>query len=337
MTYPEKPLALDPGNLSRFIARVKDPDTHFAVSLGSGATLALASSLSILQTLDDLGLRGHVDEVWGASSGALAAGLWCSGTPVAEVMALLRRLRRRDLVDVAWGHILKGLFTRRWDLDLADGLVNGRALIGRVRGLLRVELVEDCPVRLRILLAHDDGSARIKVVKRGSLLDAIRSSIAMQGVMRPGWFEGERFVDPTLLEKTPLPSVTADFRASGSTKKKLLILAAFFGYHGQTRPIRGLMSRIFFFKEVLQYQVFLAHLTAVRHQPGTDVIVYSPCIHDVDTLAVEQADEIFSEVRRQMAVRLSDECLDADIHKADPDVWVPRWCPSTLFERDEGE
>ena len=330
-------MALDPGNLSRFIARVKDPDTHFAVSLGSGATLALASSLSILQTLDDLGLRGHVDEVWGASSGALAAGLWCSGTPVAEVMALLRRLRRRDLVDVAWGHILKGLFTRRWDLDLADGLVNGRALIGRVRGLLRVELVEDCPVRLRILLAHDDGSARIKVVKRGSLLDAIRSSIAMQGVMRPGWFEGERFVDPTLLEKTPLPSVTADFRASGSTKKKLLILAAFFGYHGQTRPIRGLMSRIFFFKEVLQYQVFLAHLTAVRHQPGTDVIVYSPCIHDVDTLAVEQADEIFSEVRRQMAVRLSDECLDADIHKADPDVWVPRWCPSTLFERDEGE
>ncbi|OGD72299.1 MAG: hypothetical protein A2Y64_07520 [Candidatus Coatesbacteria bacterium RBG_13_66_14] len=336
MTYPEKPLAPDAENLSRFIARVSDPDTHFVVSLGSGATLALASSLSILQTLDDLGLRSHVDEVWGASSGALASALWCSGTPVAEVMALLRRLRRRDLVDVAWGHILKGLFTRRWDLDLADGLVNGRALLGRVRGLLRAERVEDCPVRLRILLAHDDGSARIKVVKRGNLLDAIRSSIAMQGVMRPGWFEGERFVDPTLLEKTPLPSITADFRASGSAKK-LLILAAFFGYHGQTRPIRGLMSRIFFFKEVLQYQVFLAHLTAVRHQPGTDVIVYSPCIHDVDTLAVEQADEIYSEVRRQMAVRLSDECLDADIHQADPDVWVPRWCPSTLFERDEVE
>ena len=336
MTYPEKPLTLDEENLSRFIGRVKDPDTHFIVSLGSGAMLALASSLSILQALDDLGLREHVDEVWGASSGALAAGLWCSGAPVAEVMALLRRLRRRDLVDVAWGHIVKGLFTRRWDLDLADGLVNGRALIGRVKGLLRVERVEDCPVRLRILLAHDDGSARIKVVKRGSLIDAVRSSIAMQGVMRPGWFEGERFVDPTLLEKTPLPSITADFRASGSPKK-LLILAAFFGYHGQTRPIRGMMSRIFFFKEVLQYQVFLAHLTAVRHQPGTDVIVYSPCIHDVDTLAVEQADEIFSEVRRQMAVRLSDECLDADIHQADPDFWVPRWCPSTLFERDEGE
>ncbi|MCX7020808.1 MAG: patatin-like phospholipase family protein, partial [bacterium] len=318
MTYPKKPLAPDPENLSRFIARVKDPDTHFAVSLGSGATLALASSLSILQTLDDLGLRDHVDEVWGTSSGALASALWCSGAPVAEVMAILRRLRRRDLVDVAWGHILKGLFTRKWDLDLADGLMNGRALIGRVKGLLRVERVEDCPVTLRILLAHDDGSARIKVVKRGPILDAVRCSIAMQGVIRPGWFEGERFVDPTLLEKTPLPSITADFRATGSTKK-LLILAAFFGYHGQTRPIRGLMSRIFFFKEVLQYQVFLAHLTAVRNQPGTEVIVYSPCIHDVDTLAVEQADEIFAEVRRQMAVRLSDECLDADIHQTDPD------------------
>jgi predicted acylesterase/phospholipase RssA len=335
VTYPEKPLALDPANLGRFIARVKDPNTHFVVSLGSGATLALASSLSILQALDDLGLHEHVDEVWGASSGALAAGLWCSGAPAGEVMALLRRLRRRDLVDVAWGHIAKGLFTRRWDLDLADGLMNGRALIGRIKGLLRVERVEDCPVKLRILLAHDDGSARIKVVKRGSLLDAIRCSIAMQGVMRPGWFEGERFVDPTMLEKTPLPSITADFRTSGNGKK-LLILAAFFGYHGQTRPIRGLMSRIFFFKEVLQYQVFLAHLTAVRHRPGTEVIVYSPCIHDVDTLAVEQADDIFVEVRRQMAVRLSDECLDADIHQADPDFWVPRWCPSTLFGKDGG-
>jgi predicted acylesterase/phospholipase RssA len=103
VTIPEKPLALNPENLSRFIERVSEPDTHFIVSLGSGATLALASSLSILQSLDDLGLRRHVYEVWGASSGSLAAGLWCSGTPVSEVMALLRRLRRRDLVDVAWG------------------------------------------------------------------------------------------------------------------------------------------------------------------------------------------------------------------------------------------
>jgi predicted acylesterase/phospholipase RssA len=333
MTYPEQPTPLDPARLGLFIERVRNPETHFVVSLGSGAVLALASSLSILQALDDLGLRGDVDEVWGASSGALAAGLWCSGAPVSEVMALLRRLRRRDLVDVAWGHILKGFFTRRWDLDLADGFMNGRALMGRVGRFLRVERVEDCPVPLRILLAHDDGSARIRVVKSGPLADAVRCSIAMQGVMRPGRFEGERYVDPTLLEKTPLPSITADYRTSGNSKK-LLILAAFFGYHGQTKPIKGLMSRIFFFKEVLQYQVFLAHLAAVRHEPDTEVIVYSPCVHDVDTLAVEQADEIFAEVRRQMAVRLADSYLDADIHKVDPDFWVPRWCPSTLFERE---
>ncbi len=335
MTYPEKPLPLDPEHLSRFIERVREPETHFVISLGSGAMLALASSLSILQTVDDLGLRGHVDEVWGASSGAMAAGLWCSGTPVVEVMALLRRLRRRDLVDVAWRHILRGLFTRRWDLDVVDGLINGRSLIGRIKRFLRVERVEDCQVPIRILLAHDDGSARVKVVKKGPLADAIRCSIAMQGVVRPGWFEGERFVDPTLLEKTPLPSITADFNASGNTKR-LFILAAFFGYHGQTKPVKGMMSRIFFFKEVLQYQVFLAHLSAVRNRPDTEVIVYSPCIHDVDTLAVEQADEIFAEVRRQMAVRLSNDYLDADIHKSDPDFWVPRWCPSTLFKKGEG-
>ncbi|MBD3372202.1 MAG: hypothetical protein GF403_05740 [Candidatus Coatesbacteria bacterium] len=343
MVYPDNPLAdpppLDPERHSAFCERVRDPDTRFVVSLGSGAMLALASSLSILSFLDELGLDNHVDTVWSSSAGAIAAALWCSGTPVERVMTMLRGLRRRDLVDVAWGHIFKGLFTRKWDLDVADGLINGRKLLGRVGRLLRVERVEDCRTPLRILLAHDDGTARLKIVSEGNLIDAVRCSVAMQALMRPGRFEGERYVDPTMLEKTPLPSVIAEHHAE-HPGKKLLILAAFHGYHGQRKPIKGLMSRLFFFKEVLQYQVFLAHLAQAARYDDVEVVVYSPCIHDVDTLAVEQADWIFAEVRRQILVRLDDRFLDADIHESDPDVWVPNWCPERLLgdrskEREE--
>jgi predicted acylesterase/phospholipase RssA len=330
MAYPSTDSRLDPAKYTKLRQRVSDPDTRFIVSLGSGAMLALASSLSILRFLEELELAGHIDEVWGSSSGAMAGALWCSGTPVERVLTMLRGLRRRDLVDVAWGHILKGLFTRKWDLDVADGLLNGRKLLGRVGRLLRVGGVEDCPVPLRILLAHDDGTARLKVVRCGDLVDAVRCSVAMQGVFRPGRFEGERYVDPTMLEKTPLPSVIADHHAN-HPGEKLLILAAFHGYHGQRKPIKGLMSRLFFFKEVLQYQVFLAHLSQAARHDDVEVVVYSPCIHDVDTLAVEQADWIFAEVRRQMTVRLDDRFIDADIHEADPDVWVPNWCPERLL------
>lgn len=329
-----QPVELNREELSLFIERASDPDTHFVISLGSGAMLALASGLSILDAIDQLGLRKHVDEVWGVSSGSMAAGLWCSGTPVHRVMEMLRELRRMDLVDVAWRHILKGLATRKWDGDVIDGALNGKALHGRIKKQLSCERVEQTEVPLRILLAHDDGTARLKVVKKGNLADAIRCSTAMQAVFRPGTFEGERYVDPTMLEKTPLPSIINDYDASGN-KKKLLILACFFGYHGQLKPIKGLSSRLFFFKEVLQYQVFLAHLTSAMNRPNTEVIVYSPCIHDVPTLAVEQADQIFWEVREQMATRFNNRYLEADPRESDPDFRVPRWCPTTWAARDK--
>ncbi|MCD4732871.1 hypothetical protein K8R78_01390 [bacterium] len=52
-------------------------------------------------------------------------------------------------------------------------------------------------------------------------------------------------------------------------------------------------------------------------------------------IAVEQADQIFWEVREQMALRFNNLYLEADPRESDPHFWVPRWCPTQWKKQDK--
>jgi hypothetical protein len=68
----------------RLLAAIKDPDTKFVVSLGGGGLKAFAHNV-LFRLFESLGIRNHVDEIWGTSAGAIGA-LWYScNVPVDEM------------------------------------------------------------------------------------------------------------------------------------------------------------------------------------------------------------------------------------------------------------
>ena len=63
---------------------IEDPDTKFVVSLGGGGVKTFAHNV-LLRFIEALGVRNSVDEVWGASFGAIMALWYASGVTVEEL------------------------------------------------------------------------------------------------------------------------------------------------------------------------------------------------------------------------------------------------------------
>ncbi len=140
----------------------------FGVVLGAGGAKGWAH-MGVLRWLEEHGLRPS--HVCGASSGALVGAVYASGTLdhfAREICGLTRR-RITALLDPTW---------RR------GGLIAGRRLERFLRGFLPVERIEDLPLRYGAV-ATDLDSGVGRTITSGSLLLAVRASIAIPGVFPP--------------------------------------------------------------------------------------------------------------------------------------------------------
>ncbi|MEO6926308.1 MAG: patatin-like phospholipase family protein, partial [Rhodanobacter sp.] len=85
--------------------------------------------------------------------------------------------------------------------------------IGTLRGLIGDTLIEELPLAFTAV-ATDLDRGREVWLRRGSLFDAIRASIAVPTVFRPHHIKGHRMVDGALLNPvpvTPLIGIEADY------------------------------------------------------------------------------------------------------------------------------
>lgn len=73
----------------------------------------------------------------------------------------------------------------------------------KLKSFLRERRIEDCRPALAIVAAHAR-TGRETVFTRGPLLDAVRASIAVPGILEPGMFEGEPMLDGALVNPVPV-------------------------------------------------------------------------------------------------------------------------------------
>lgn len=171
-------------------AAPKDPLAdmpRIGLALGSGSARGWAH-IGVITALTELGLEPSV--VCGASIGALVGAAYVTG-------------RLPDLEE--WVRNLSWLeMARLLDLRLSKGgLLEGERLFSFLRTLHEDPPIESLPKPFAAV-ATDLSSGRELWLRDGSLLDAVRASMALPGLLSPVTREGISLVDGGLVNPVPV-------------------------------------------------------------------------------------------------------------------------------------
>lgn len=159
----------------------------FALALGGGAARGWAH-IGILHGLAEAGLEPEI--VVGTSIGAIVGGHYAAGRlQVLEDFA--RKLTRRRVFSFL-------------DLSVSgSGLIAGQRLFDRFEDHLRGLKMGDLPIRFAAI-ATDLSSGHEVWLRRGSVIDAVRASSAIPGIVRPVNLNGRWLVDGCLVNPVPV-------------------------------------------------------------------------------------------------------------------------------------
>lgn len=156
------------------------------LALGSGASRGLAH-IGVIQKLEQEGIRPTI--VCGSSIGSLIGAAYAMG----RLGRLTEWLRSLD-------------FTKMWklmDFTLSGGVLAGKKLISFFEEHVRDLSIEELPLRYGAV-ACDLTSGREVWLKSGPVLEAVRASIALPGLLTPLIQEERVLVDGGLVNPVPV-------------------------------------------------------------------------------------------------------------------------------------
>jgi NTE family protein len=159
---------------------------RIGVALGSGAARGWAH-VGVLRGLLAAGIRPEI--VAGSSSGALVGAMFAAG--------------QLDAFE-AWGRALDwrqvvGYF----DFSFRGGVIKARRLLGELAALLPAGGIESLPLPFACV-ATDLASGQEVWLRAGPLLDALRASIALPGLIAPVKIDGRWLVDGGVANPVPV-------------------------------------------------------------------------------------------------------------------------------------
>ena len=181
---------------------------RFAVVLGSGGVRSIAA-LGMVEVLWREGLRP--DLVVGCSAGAMFGALIAAGHDASEAVRIATTLWSSEVTrQRRTGAIAQMLFPRlgRFDEDFA--LRDDRLILQRLKQAFGEVQIEDLPLPLRVT-ATDAATGDTVVIRNGSLVDALRASIALPFMFKPMKIDGRRLIDGFTSDPLPV-SAAADAR-----------------------------------------------------------------------------------------------------------------------------
>lgn len=169
--------------------------------IGSGS-VKCAASLGLINVLRREGI--DIDMLVGCSAGCLYATLIASGRGVAEAADVTRRLwtseitARRDRRS-----LLRALLPRLFGFDATFGLRDDTLIMERLNAAFGAARIEDMRIPLH-LAATDFANGNQVVFSRGSVVDAIRASMALPFMFSPWRIDGSLYVDGYMSDPLPV-------------------------------------------------------------------------------------------------------------------------------------
>lgn len=168
------------------------PRKKLGLALGAGGARGLAHA-GVLFGLADAGIS--VDAIAGTSSGALVGALWATG----QLEVFERELRGLELAD------LIGYVDPVWP---RAGLLSGERATAYLRGLIGDWRIEDLPIPFAAV-AVDLVTGEEIWIRTGRLLDAVRASISLPGILVPVRQGARLLVDGALRNPVPVAALDA--------------------------------------------------------------------------------------------------------------------------------
>ncbi|MCA3150215.1 MAG: patatin-like phospholipase family protein, partial [Rhodocyclaceae bacterium] len=190
----------------------------------SGGGARGAAHVGVLKVLEEL--RIPIDYIAGTSMGSIVGGAYASGTPVAEMEAVLGKLSTAALMVDSPDRIDQPIRRRRDDfapyigpefgvrggsLRLPRGAVSGVALEAVLRRLVRargIDQFDRLPIPFRAIATDIENGERV-VLSSGELAGAMRASMAVPGLVAPAEIGGRLLIDGGLTRNLPVDVVRA--------------------------------------------------------------------------------------------------------------------------------
>ena len=208
------------------------------LALGGGAALGVAH-IGVIRVLEEENIP--VDVVVGSSMGALVASIWAIGNNAEQLEQVAREFEKKK-------NILK-LFDPVFP---KSGFIGGRLIKLWLKKHLGNKTFYDTKILLKVI-SYDLIRRQEHVIEEGSLVDAVRESIAIPGVIEPILKGDQLIIDGGVLNPLPINVL----RAMGI--KKIIAVNVLqspsdvsIGYELTKKKIAE-EERIPFFKSPLQY------------------------------------------------------------------------------------
>ncbi len=157
--------------------------------LGGGAALGVAH-IGVIKVLEEEKIP--VDIVIGSSMGALIASLWATGRKAKDLEMVAREFQKKWTLIKLMDPILP-----------ISGLIGGRAINQWLKKHLGLATFYNTFIPLKIV-AYDLIRREELILDSGSLVEAVRKSVSIPGVMRPVLEKGRMIIDGGVLN--PLPT-----------------------------------------------------------------------------------------------------------------------------------
>lgn len=161
--------------------------TSVSLVLGSGGARGLAH-IGVIEVIEEKGLE--IESISGSSIGALIGGIYAAGK-LEEYESWVRGLSKFEIVnmmDIAWD---------------GGGLVKGDKIIRKMVDLVGDRQIEDLPIRFTAVATELETGREIWISK-GSLFDAIRSSISLPLFFTPVKRRKNLLIDGGVVNPVPI-------------------------------------------------------------------------------------------------------------------------------------
>ena len=164
------------------------------LALGGGAALGVAH-IGVIRVLEENNIP--IDMVVGSSMGALVASMWTVGNNADQLEVIAREFEKKS-------NMLK-LFDPVFP---KSGFIGGRLIKLWLRKHLGDKTFYDTKIPLRIV-TYDLIRREEHILEEGSLVDAVRESVAIPGVIQPILKEDRMLIDGGVLNPLPTNALTA--------------------------------------------------------------------------------------------------------------------------------
>ena len=162
---------------------------NICLALGSGSAKGIAH-IGVINTLIDKGYK--IKAVAGTSAGAVIAAYYAAGKihMIEEYLLSLNATKAFNKLDLSFG----------------GGFIGGKKFTNILQKHIGDIKFDDLDIPLYVVATNFDKGCE-EVLSSGSVVDALRASIAVPGVFKPHFYNGTHYVDGAITNPVPVDAL----------------------------------------------------------------------------------------------------------------------------------